>query len=531
VLEPGGKPHRAKSTDTMYAVSGLVNGTQYSFVITTLSAAGDGATVRSNTVTPATIVPDAPKNISVIAGDNQVDVTWDAPTNAQSGGYTVDIVPEAGGTPITRTVAGNQNSTNIPGLVNGTTYHAVVRATVTSGASGPPASSQTFIPRGRPGTPGTVTASVSVGGQVTVTWIASAANGTPVTSYTITAPGVPTQTEPGDRLSTIVRGLTVGSSYTFSVVATNAVGNGAPGVAPAVVVQSQVPDAPTNVTATPGDGMATISWNAPNGNGTNIDYYLVRTGGQSRQVTGTSFDFTGLTNGTAYTFDVQAVGANGSTSVPGAANPAGVVPVAPAGVPEPPVILDTIPTSPTTIDVLISQVSPSNGTIVNQWQITTTPASTTRVVGTGTATLTGLLPSTSYQVRVIGIGTNGFNSGVALSLWTPTPAAPPPPPSALTGLTRWSRSLTLVDYSWNASTGADNYRIDYQVVPGGTLKTITVQGNVLRYKWAHGGSPGDTISVTVTPVSLTAGDGNGASATFTVPEPIDPCVKIGQICP
>jgi hypothetical protein len=61
--------------------------------------------------------------------------------------------------------------------------------------------------------------------QVLVTWAAPAANGSPITGYTVTAaPGGATCTTTG-ALSCTVGGLTNGTAYTFTVVATNAIGN------------------------------------------------------------------------------------------------------------------------------------------------------------------------------------------------------------------------------------------------------------------------------------------------------------------
>ena len=64
--------------------------------------------------------------------------------------------------------------------------------------------------------------------QTTLTWDAAAGNGSPVTGYTITSsPGGIAKTVDGNATTGTVTSLTNGTSYTFTVVATNAIGDSA----------------------------------------------------------------------------------------------------------------------------------------------------------------------------------------------------------------------------------------------------------------------------------------------------------------
>jgi uncharacterized repeat protein (TIGR02543 family) len=76
------------------------------------------------------------------------------------------------------------------------------------------------------------------------------------------------------------------------------------------------PSAPQNFTATPGDGQVELRWSAPASNGgAAISRYEVsgdNGGTWVTAATNTSHTFTGLTNGTAYTFKVRAVNSAGS---------------------------------------------------------------------------------------------------------------------------------------------------------------------------------------------------------------------------
>ena len=107
-----------------------------------------------------------------------------------------------------------------------------------------------------------------------------------------------------------VTGLTNGTSYTFTVVATNGVGSSGPSDTSSAVTPATAPDAPTGVVATAGNGSASVAFVAPTTNGGSaIVEYLVTSNPATSLVKGTSspINVTGLTNGTSYSFKVQAV--------------------------------------------------------------------------------------------------------------------------------------------------------------------------------------------------------------------------------
>jgi hypothetical protein len=132
------------------------------------------------------------------------------------------------------TVTAPATSTTCGGLTNGTTYTVGVVARAPSGSSG--TGTTTVTPRTTPGAPRSLTADPADGGGVTIGWQApSSDGGSPITNYIVTSsPAGGTCTVSGN--SATCTGLTAGTTYTFSVVATNAAGNG-----PAATVQEVAP--------------------------------------------------------------------------------------------------------------------------------------------------------------------------------------------------------------------------------------------------------------------------------------------------
>jgi hypothetical protein len=100
-------------------------------------------------------------------------------------------------------------------------------------------------------------------------------------------------------------------------------GAGVPSVAAIVRMNATpptVPSAPTAVSASPGNGSASVTWTAPSNGGSPITSYTITpyAGGVAQQATtisgnppATSATITGLANGTSYTFTVSATNAVG----------------------------------------------------------------------------------------------------------------------------------------------------------------------------------------------------------------------------
>jgi hypothetical protein len=211
---------------TSCTVTGLTNGTGYTFTVSAANSMGTGLpSAPSAAVTPAT-VPGAPTAVSALRGNAAVLVSWTAPLatgGSAISGYTVISSPGS----LTCTAPATATSCTVSGLTNGTGYTFAVTAANSVG-TGPGSSSQAVTPTTVPGPPTRVTATRG-NASVSVSWAAPSLTGSSsITGYTVTAsPGGNTCTTAG-ATSCTVSGLTNGTSYTFIVTAANTAGTGLP---------------------------------------------------------------------------------------------------------------------------------------------------------------------------------------------------------------------------------------------------------------------------------------------------------------
>jgi hypothetical protein len=202
-----------------YTIPNLTNGLTYNFTVSVSNLYGISLPSQIS-VTPAT-VPGAPINVTGIRGNQQVTVNWTAPANggAQIIGYRVISSPEG------RFVnsSGDETTARITGLTNGIPYTFTVVATNSAGTS-VSSTSPSVTPATVPSAPTNVTG-LRGNQEVIVSWTAPDTGGSPITAYTvISSPGLFQATTGGERTATVT-GLTNGQPYTFTVVATNAIGS------------------------------------------------------------------------------------------------------------------------------------------------------------------------------------------------------------------------------------------------------------------------------------------------------------------
>jgi hypothetical protein len=152
-------------------------------------------------------------------------------------------------------------------------------------------------------------------GQVALSWSAPASDGgSTILKYQVSKDNGTNWSDVGLNTTHTFTGLTNGTEYTFKVRAVNSAGYGAETSVTAIPLT--VATEPQNFTATPADGQVTLSWTAPESDGGNAItcYEVYKDGDDDWTDVGldTSYTFTGLTNGTEYTFKVRAVNSAGN---------------------------------------------------------------------------------------------------------------------------------------------------------------------------------------------------------------------------
>ncbi|MGE6758300.1 FG-GAP-like repeat-containing protein, partial [Corallococcus interemptor] len=316
-LQPAVEGASVDITGQQAHITGLANGTPYTFTVRAWNAVGEGPTSAASPSIATPDVPGAPLDVSARAEDGAATASWSAP--ASDGGhpltgYTVTLQPGD----VTRTLTASQLQTRFTDLTNGTAYTLRVVALNAVGAG--PEATGTVTPVGPPAAPTDVVA-VAGPGQLTLTWTAPASTGgSPVTAYRVTpsAAGVTgTAVTAGPGTGTTLTGLPRGTTYTVTIAAVNAVGTSVESEPSAPVTTPDVPGAPRTPLATAlGNGRVRVDWTPPASNGGSpLTRYVVRASPSGRTATvaasATSATVLGLAGGTQHTFTVQASNALG----------------------------------------------------------------------------------------------------------------------------------------------------------------------------------------------------------------------------
>ncbi|MHB1930045.1 MAG: fibronectin type III domain-containing protein [Acidimicrobiales bacterium] len=470
------------------------------------------------TVPPPAAVPSAPSWLSGRAGDQQVTLTWAPPTDDGSSPVTAyTVVPYQGGLAQAPETFDSPATTEVvSGLIDGDWYTFVVVADNAAGAGAPSPQSPQLRPVGAPSAPTGVTGTPGAG-QVSLSWTAPLTDGgSPISSYTVTpfSGGTALAPKTFDSAATTatITGLADGVTYTFEVAATNDLYTSDPSEPSPPVTPAGVPSIPTGVTATGGDGQATLTWAAPvSDGGSPLTGYLVTPSlngvPQSTITFGPAADtttITGLTNGATYTFVVAATNAVGSSD--------------PSG-PSAPVMPSAVPSAPTGIvavagdqQVQLSWTAPAGdgGSPVTNYVVTPYLAGVaqgSQTFGAGTAaTVNGLTDGSSYTFTVAAVNQAGTGPASAPSAAVVPHGGPPAPPSGVDAVA----GIGAVTLSWNAPSS-----------PGGPITSYTVIpyiGGVAQPSETFGTSTTEVISglipgiYTFVVVATNAGGDSGPSA-------------------
>ena len=505
---PGGATCTVYAPATSCSISPLANGTAYTFSVTATNSTGTSAAATSGSVTPAG-APEAPTGVNAVRGNTQATVSLTAVTGTATGGpaissYTItayDANNNSVGTPC-QTSPG-ATSCVVTGLTNGTPY--TFKATASNGLfiSSPSTASVAVIPATAPNAPTSISGSVTTAGAATVSFIAPLNNGgLTLTGFTVTSsPGGFTCSAAANASSCVVSGLTNGTPYTFTVVATNEIGNSVASSASTAVTPQTAASAPSAITATAGDGQAVVAFSGASTNGSTIANYTVQAydinGNAVSGATCTSSTspctVTGLANGSVYTFKVvtnSTVYGAGSTTASALSIASNSV--TPATVPSAPTGVNT---TPGIGKVNVSWTAPSsNGSPITSYQVQAYDADGNAVNG---ATCITTAPSTTCDVSSNLVAGNNYTFKVTATSSAGTSAASPASAAA-------------------AINAAPSAPLSVSAVAANASATVT---------W---GAPANSNGSTITGYTVTAYDSNNnVAGTCTSVAPATTCVVNG----
>jgi hypothetical protein len=506
--QPGGNSCSTTGTGTSCTISPLTNGTPYSISVYATNDAGGGDVATSETaITPRTLA-GSPTNVVINPGDRQLGVSWRAPSSNGGSAVTSYTVTAQPGN-VTCTAIAPALSCNLLGLSNGSVYSVTVAATNPAGDSVSSAS-VTGSPVTIPGKP-TISATEAGSNSVLVRWRApSATGGASVTNYTVVAsPGGNSCTTTGAVLFCTVTGLDNGTTYAFTVTATNTAGTGTAS-ASYNGVPATIPSSPRSIIVSPTNAGLTASWAAPSyDGGTAITGYVATvrsTGDTCSTIASTrTCTFTGLVNGSSYIVDVVATNNAGSSEAASSSN------VTPRTVPSKPIQVSLTPGA-ATLRVTWAAPLSDGGSTITSYLATATPGSGITCTSTGNyCDFLNLTPGTNYTVTVVAV--NAAGSGAASTGVSGMPFTNPGAPTSLTAVA--DDTQVLVSWAAPSSTGGSDIT--------GYIATATLGANVFSCStpstatscWIRGLTNGSRYTIKVA-ASNGAGAGPESSVAGTI---------------
>ena len=395
-------------------VTGLSAGVSYTFTVTATNAIGTGApSAASNSITTFS----APVNTvaPVVSGTATVGQLLSTTNGTWTGTATITFTYQWQRDNIDIVSATSSTYT----LVNadaGNPIRCVVTGTNAYGNSSANSNATANVSAIAPGAPTIGTATTTGTTTATVAFTAPASNGgSTILSYTATStPDSVTGTLTQAGSGTInMTGLTVGTSYTFVVTATNAIGTGAASAASNSITTFS---APANTVAPVVSGTTTVGQTLSTTNGTwsgtatiTFTYQWQRNNVDIVSATTSTYTLVAADAGNPIRCVVTGTNAYGNSSANSnsTANVTAIVPGAPT-------IGTASGTGTTTASVAFTAPASNGGSTILSYTATSTPGNITGTLtqaGSGTINMTGLSSGVSYTFVVT--ATNAIGTGAA----------------------------------------------------------------------------------------------------------------------
>lgn len=305
-------------TATTCSITGLTNDVKYTFAVTATNSIGESEPSGSSAEVRPDVKPGKPGTPQVTFGDKELSLKWTAaPTKGSAIQKYVIEISGADGVQ-QREVAGGITSYTWSGLTNGQAYQFRIQArNKAPDPSDWSSRSKAEVPAGKPAPGQNVRASEgsdSINGEnYTVAWDASPdPNGDAVSSYTVYGNGKKMKTVDGDATSTVLPKLELGTSYTFTVSATNKAGEGGQSAASAAIVPYDAPTTPAITSAKADHQNVTVAWSGAESRGHDVVRELL-VDGQARALSDNPQTVGGLAPG-SHSFQIRACSANKCSS-------------------------------------------------------------------------------------------------------------------------------------------------------------------------------------------------------------------------
>ena len=330
-----------------------------------------------------------------------------------------------------------------------------------------------------PSAPAAPSVEVASSTSVTVSWSAPSSDGnSPITSYTVTStPGNKTCTATAPTTTCVVSGLSINTSYTFTVKATNAIGTSAASSPSGSQRTPKLPGAPETVAGSPSaDTEINVSWSAPSDDGgIAITSYQAKAYPSNKTCTATApattCTVTGLATKTNYTFTVKAINAVGSGPWSSASSSVGT-----ANVPSSP---KDPQASRGARSATVSWSAPDSdgGSTITSYTVKSTPGNKTctATAPSRSCTVTGLYANAEYTFTVTATNGAGTSAPSTASSSVTTADVPTAPRNVTLTAGQFGSAKGQFTVSWNPPTsngGSDIVSYSVLVTPGNYTCTV-----------------------------------------------------------
>ncbi len=502
---------------TEYLDTGLTPATEYTYQIRATNSVGDGDWSDGDSATTQNAAPEDVDDLvatkDATNGSTQINLTWSAPVNngAAITGYTIQRISDDRPTwTLLPPIAASATSYSDTGLTPGNDHSYAIRATNSVGDA---EWSNFALARTDNAAPAAVddlaaTADATNGDtEINLSWTAPAAHGAAISGYTLQRKAgsgeyedVATSTIAASATSYSDTGLTPATEYTYRLRAKNSEGDGAWSNEPVATTDNAAPAAVSDLSATAASSVAIrLTWTAPDAHGEAITGYRLerKSGGGSYAVvsssiaaSATSYEDTGLTPSTAYTYQIRATNSEGDGAWSNEASDTTPAPGAPDAVSD---LSAAAGATNGGREIDLTWTAPdNNGSAITGYRLERKAAgavSFTLVSSTITATSTnytdtGRAPVTRYTYRIRAANSVGDGAWSNEASAT-TNAAAPERITNLSATKDGTNGSTQINLSWSrpADNGASiiNYTIQRKAGSGDYANVATRLASAIRY--------------------------------------------------